>query len=62
MKQAAAKYRIAAAPLAGVAAVPAIVVPVMVALRRNTLRSGQWPASSHVEPTPTETSSGTLSS
>ena len=46
----------------GLAAVPAVFVPVMLAMRRRTLRAGQWPASSQLEPAPTETSSGTLSS
>jgi predicted MFS family arabinose efflux permease len=44
-----------------VVAAPAVLVPVLLVLRRRTLRAGQWPASSQVAPTPTETSSGTLS-
>jgi MFS family permease len=39
----------------------AVAVPLLIGLRRRTLRAGQWPASSQVAPTPTETSSGTLS-
>ena len=66
----AASLGFAGAIAEGVSATAAFVVPVLAAglvpivisVRRHSLRAGQWPASSQVEPTPTETSSGTLSS
>lgn len=55
-----AQHHGAAAAMA-VSVVTAAIVPPVVLLRRHSLRAGQWPASSQLEPAPTETSSGTRS-